>query len=283
MKKWNLLSYKSKLQKIADILLLNGLLIDCPGLIHGKMGIEVFLFHYAKYTDNVLFDDYAFDMIVEMQKQIHENSPADYERGIAGIGVGLDYLIRNHFFEADDDFFEDFDKRMYRAVMYDPWQDLSLYNGLVGYGRYWMTRFSQQDLSIQARECLMRIAELIEEKIQNISAKEQTEVYYFLLDLQKISGFDFCTDLLMKCQEQTTNDFSRLGYSVTANMVRMYYQKHYYNSEQSPKNHVALKYIPDLDLEKPTVSMGLLSGYAGEGLMRLTALNKANMSWIYLL
>ena len=35
------------LQQIADMLVLNGTLTECPGLVYGKMGIAVFFFHYA--------------------------------------------------------------------------------------------------------------------------------------------------------------------------------------------------------------------------------------------
>jgi len=40
------------LQQIADMLLLNGTLTECPGLVHGKMGIAIFFFHYAKYANS---------------------------------------------------------------------------------------------------------------------------------------------------------------------------------------------------------------------------------------
>ena len=129
------------------MLLLNSTLTEYPGLAHGKIGIAVFFFHYAQYTGNELFADYALDLIIEMQNQIHANSSADYEKGIAGIGVGIDYLIRNKHLITEDDIFEDFDQRMVRAVMYDPWQDFSLYDGLTGYGRYWISRLHYQGQS----------------------------------------------------------------------------------------------------------------------------------------
>lgn len=50
---------------------------------------------------------------------------------------------------------------MLRAVMYDPWLDFSLYDGLAGYGRYWISRLRYQKPSSQARECLWHIVELI--------------------------------------------------------------------------------------------------------------------------
>ena len=63
----------------------------------------------------MLFADYALDLIGEIQNQIHVNSPADYEKGIAGIGIGIDYLIRNNFLIVEDDICEDFDQRMLRG------------------------------------------------------------------------------------------------------------------------------------------------------------------------
>jgi DNA-binding cell septation regulator SpoVG len=140
MSQIQLTSIEQEVRRISEILLLNGTLVDCPGVIHGKMGIAIFFSHYARYTQNPLFKDYVFYLIEEIQKQIHANTSADYERGIAGIGVGIDYLTRHSFLNVADDIFDDFDQRMYRAVMYDPWTDFSLYDGLVGYGRFWIAR-----------------------------------------------------------------------------------------------------------------------------------------------
>lgn len=79
------------LAQITDMLLLNGTLVACSGLIHGKIGIAVFFLHYAQFTGNTLFENYASALIREMQNEIHNNTPADYERGVAGIGVGIGY------------------------------------------------------------------------------------------------------------------------------------------------------------------------------------------------
>ena len=94
---------EKQISHIVGTLLLNGTLTESPGLVHGKMGIAIFFFHYAQYTKNMLFADYALDLIGEIQNQIHVNSPADYEKGIAGIGIGIDYLIRNNFLIVEDD------------------------------------------------------------------------------------------------------------------------------------------------------------------------------------
>ena len=99
----NTIQIKKDLQQITDMLLLNGTLSECPGLVHGKMGIAIFFFHYAQYTNNMLFADYAMDLIDQILNQLHVNSPANYKKGIAGIGVGFDYMIRNNFLDIEDE------------------------------------------------------------------------------------------------------------------------------------------------------------------------------------
>lgn len=68
-----------ELTKIADWLLLNGTLTKCPGLLHGKLGIAIFFFHYARYTGKTLFEEYAWDLIMAIQEQLHVNYRPDYE------------------------------------------------------------------------------------------------------------------------------------------------------------------------------------------------------------
>lgn len=278
------IAIEKDLQQIGELLLLNGTLTEDPGLVHGKMGIAVFLFHYAQYTENMLFADYAMDLIGEIQNQLHVDSCADYEKGVAGIGVGIRYLIQNDYLDAEDNIFEDLDQRMYRAVMYDPWRDFSLYGGLAGYGRYWISRLPYQKSSTQARECIWHIVELIKGKLSEILPEERTCIYSFLLDLQEISGYENCVRLLEQCRKWNVNknihylDNSTVGYIAHKIQSSRYLHKTW----QDEINNI-LRQIPNLDMEKPLVTMGLLSGYAGEGLLRLTILNSTDLSWMQLL
>lgn len=280
----NHIETEQDLRQIAGMLLLNGTLTVCPGLAQGKTGIAVFFFHYARYTGNPLFTDYALDLLGEMQNQIHAYSPADYEKGIAGIGVGIDYLIRHGFLDAEEDLFEDFDQRMVRAVRYDPWPDFSLYDGLTGYGRYWISRLRRQPLYGQAQECVNCIVEQIERSSPDIPPEEQTDIYCFLHELREISGVDIPAGLLEHYREQSSNihrDFPRLGDSPVGNAIRMY-QRSLYFDEALEEDRIFTQ-IPNLDREKPPAGTGLLTGYAGEGLLRLTALDPTISSWTSLL
>ena len=281
---------ESDLRHIVEILLLNGTLLSCPGLVHGKMGIAVFFFHYARYSGNSLYEDYAVDLIEEMQTQLYVNSPADYEKGTAGIGVGVDYLVRNGFLKESDDMLVELDQRMFSAVMLDPLPDFTLYYGLIGYGRYWISWLSHRTSADLAHECLLRIIFLIEEKFPVISINEQTDVYCFLYDLQGISGFESSIGLLDNCQRlwnlqanDVIRSFPRLGDAVVGNIVRAYHRKRYFNDYYQDEIDNALKHISSLDMDITPASLGLLNGYAGEGMLRLTAINKIDRSWLQLL
>lgn len=278
---------KRHLSQISDMLLLNGTLTENPGLVHGKTGIAIFFFHFAKYTQNMLYANYAMDLINETFSQIHVNSPADYEKGIAGIGVAIDYMIRNQFLTPEEDICEDLDLRMERAVMHDPWQDFSLYDGLTGYGRYWISRLLFPNSSKRSQDCLKQIIGLIEEHLENIPKEEQIDVYCFLHDVQKIPNFNFCIRILGQVKKwdlQTLGIeklFSRLKNSVIGSNLLMVQHNNFFG--KTSLIEISPKLIPNLDIEKPPVNMGLLNGYAGEGLLRLTALRKTNCDWMLLL
>ena len=265
------------------MLLLNGTLTESPGLVHGKMGIAVFFFHYAKYSGNMLFADYAIDLIGEIQNQIHINSPADYENGIAGIGVGIDYLIRNHFLLVEEDICEDFDARMIRAVLSDPFLGFSLYDGLVGYGRYWISRLNCVASVNRAKEYLLYIIEYIKEKWAMIPPEEQTDVYTFLFDVQKIVGYEQCKDLLKKCESWAERKtFSRLGNTTIGCKVREIQRYRYFNEINSQSSE-RLNRFPNLNMEASPIDRGILGGYAGEGFLRLETLQKTDYLWAFLL
>jgi hypothetical protein len=46
----NYMQKEQSLRQIVPMLLLNGTLTECPGLVHGKMGIATFIFYYVQYA-----------------------------------------------------------------------------------------------------------------------------------------------------------------------------------------------------------------------------------------
>ena len=80
-----------------------------------------------------------------------------------------------------------------------------------------------------------------------------------------------------------SRSFPRLGDSIIGNIIQRYQCSRYLNVSLQDEMDADLKQIPDLDMEKPPAGMRLLTGYAGEGMAQLTALNQTNVSWMQLL
>jgi len=95
-------------------LMINGGFLDNPGLYTGETGLVLFFTRYARYTQNDLYLDYAYGLMEKIQNRIHRDTPINYKQGLAGIGSAIEYLVQNHFFEADtDEVLEDFDQRIF--------------------------------------------------------------------------------------------------------------------------------------------------------------------------
>ena len=105
---------KSYLQRISNILMINGGFPDNPGLYTGEMGIVLFFSRYARFIQNELYSDYSFDLIEITQNKLHQDTPINYKNGLTGIGSTIEYLAQNSFFKVDtDDVLEEFDKRIF--------------------------------------------------------------------------------------------------------------------------------------------------------------------------
>ena len=102
------------LQRISNILLLNGGFLNNPGLFTGETGLILFFARYARYAQNNLYLDYAYSLMGKTQNRMHQDTPINYKQGLTGIGSAIEYLVQNNFFEADtDEVLEDFDRRIF--------------------------------------------------------------------------------------------------------------------------------------------------------------------------
>ena len=61
------------LEKIANHYLFYGSFHSDLGLYNGKMGMVIFFFHYARYTGNSLYEDFAEEFLNEILESAHRN------------------------------------------------------------------------------------------------------------------------------------------------------------------------------------------------------------------
>lgn len=114
--------------KIANALLLSSSFIDNLGLLNGKLGISIYFFHLARYTNNKIFEKYAEELIDELCDEISVSTPLDFTDGLAGIGWGIEYLVQNNFIDANtDEVLLDFDNVLLELAEK---QDMTIFNAI---------------------------------------------------------------------------------------------------------------------------------------------------------
>jgi len=98
------------LQQIANTILLNVGKVHTIGLLDGKMGISLFLYHYAQINENKVYRDFADELLDEVFNGISVNTVSvNFSRGLTGIAWGIRYLTEKKFVDTDTDVLIDVD------------------------------------------------------------------------------------------------------------------------------------------------------------------------------
>lgn len=98
------------LRKIANALYLNVQHIPTDGLLKGKLGIVLFLYHYADYSKQDHYSDFADSYLDYLYDTISARTPLTFSEGLAGIGWVFHHLITEQLIEGDsDDVLEEID------------------------------------------------------------------------------------------------------------------------------------------------------------------------------
>ena len=196
---------ENRLQRIANVLLLNASFIDNPGLLNGKMGIAIFFYHYYRYTKNKIYEDYAGELVDEVYEEINTSTPVNFENGLTGIGWGIEYLVRNKFVQADtDETLVDIDNAIYKHRLNSPIL-ISSGNDLFGYGFYHVARIRGHKIDDDDLNTLIKKYHLIfltdecerilEQKsysrfnIGSLSIDSVNSFVWFLLEIQTLGIF----------------------------------------------------------------------------------------------
>lgn len=205
-------SLKLRLQRIANVLLLNASFTDNLGLLNGKMGIAVFFFHYAKYIGNKTYEVYAGELVDEIYEEINLATPVDFANGLTGIGWGIEYLVQNGFVETDtDEALEEIDNRLHQHMFNSPIL-LESEEDIFGYGLYYLARLKNRkddDENITTLNIKATIIHLVDEcerifvhnrfleyNIKCIAIKPLLSVLYFL---SEANGLDIFPYKVKKC------------------------------------------------------------------------------------
>lgn len=137
---------EKSLVEIVDHLIIHSSTQDELGIYHGKSGIALFFYHYARYTHNHLYEEFAGDLMDEIFEEINDGLSIDFENGYSGIGWAIQYLLFHKFIEGDaNEILQEIDTKI---MAYDIHRinNYSFNNGLEGILTYVWSRFSCNDI-----------------------------------------------------------------------------------------------------------------------------------------
>jgi hypothetical protein len=78
LKKDHVHTHDELVLRIARHLIMHASFLTDLGLYHGKMGIVLFFAHYARYTGESLYDEFAGKLMDEIQEEIHADIPINF-------------------------------------------------------------------------------------------------------------------------------------------------------------------------------------------------------------
>ena len=111
---------------------------DCLniGLLDGKMGIALVLFHYARVYKSREFRIVAEYLLDQVIFSLTSRTSIGFADGLTGIGWGIEYLIQNGYMKGDSaDICEVIDCKL-MEISISRLTDLTLDTGLEGYLHY---------------------------------------------------------------------------------------------------------------------------------------------------
>lgn len=136
----------SFLKRIVSHLIIHASGLDNQGLYYGKTGVVLFFAHYARYTGNPVYEDFASELLNEVYEDLTDDTPVNFANGLCGIGWGILHLLENKFMEGEPDtILSDIDSKIMERDL-SRISDLSVETGLTGISHYIKKR---KDISLQ--------------------------------------------------------------------------------------------------------------------------------------
>ncbi len=181
---------KSRIKRIADVLLLNGSFTNDISLFNGKMGIAIFLYKYSAKEKQKIYEEYADELIDEICENINLYCPNDFEIGLSGIGWGIEYLIKNKFIDTESkDILNEFDK-----VISQNNYTLKTNHNIFALGLYSFARLGEGKLKnnyLSYKKCLNLLKDdsLYSTTSEFIHIDRINSILWFLLEIYKMDVF----------------------------------------------------------------------------------------------
>jgi len=158
------------------------------GLFHGKMGLVIYCYHLSKIESNPEYQamaDRLLDQII--LNNLSSNHSIDVEDGLAGVGLGITYLIKNRFVEGNiNELLEVIDNEIFRKIAFQ--KDSSNFSPtqLLHLTGYLYTRLKEQpDKNMQTlyQDLIIKVLNMLYPKIDDgfLNESYAFSIYHYQL------------------------------------------------------------------------------------------------------
>ena len=172
-----MITIETILRKIANTLFINVQNMELYGLLRGKLGVALFFYHYARYSHQPSYSEFAEEYIDFVCDHLSMKSPKDFGNGLTGHAWTIHHVIESHFVDAEEDFLEEIDLIIGEMDVSSLLMELNDEIPLFSKGIYFTAR--KKDTYI--KETLFQCEELLEQKEMVYPMSYLNSMLYFLM------------------------------------------------------------------------------------------------------
>ena len=170
------------------------------GLADGRMGLCIYFFYISRVCKSEEYKQKAESLIDEILEQAANTKMYDIKNGLAGIGLGVDYLVENKYVEGDiNDILEDVDNILFKQIANlekKENNDISLQLQLL---YYFVVRLKKQSKNSENeylfREAIIDAINFISEKIYLLFQEESLSFNMENTSIQSLFVLSHCGEL----------------------------------------------------------------------------------------
>jgi len=179
------------------------------GLLSGKMGLCIYFYRLARLENKNKYNKIAEKLLDEIFREVSSVSAIDIENGLAGIGLGISYLIKNNYVQGDEnEILKDIDDEVFKQACFRK-ADADT-TGLIGILYYISVRKQslKKEQSILFNELIIQIVNTLHSKTESmlednsIRFNINTTLPLFFFVLSKIYPLNICNHKIKKMMEE---------------------------------------------------------------------------------
>lgn len=174
------------IRKIANTIVANLQNTSTLGLFNGEVGIALFLYQYARFSKQNLYEEVADELVEDVYAKINKGMGSDLKNGFSGIGLGIKYLIDEKLLEGEiDEILSEIDETLLENAAKVFRNELAMPNPVFSTGIYLHARLSGHSVTDRDKRwmslCYEAGISLVEEKMADTQWKPQLSLLNSML------------------------------------------------------------------------------------------------------